>query len=260
MELLVDEVDLDDGTTIMAQPLEEAPDEEVSVVFRDGKSIKLSSVTVRDENLEAQEGGPTIAARLAPPQKSTVKPNKLSSRSKPVGTRWAVAAPDVDLTGDWEVIVTDEFKKEYDQYLTELGQPMLVRSVALGIISLTTEVTKQTDNGKALLIRGKNVRGIWDRTLVSSGSEIGMDEFTPLVVPVMSADSEEVEAESWWEADGHVHVSWLRGVKKYGGGAFESRRYLDGDTYVCGSTFHPEDISKPSHKIVWRFQRQTATE
>jgi hypothetical protein len=167
-----------------------------------------------------------------------------------------VAAPGVDLTGDWELIVTDQFKHDYDRYLAELGQPILVRSVALGIISLTTEVTKQTDNGKSLLIRGQNVRGTWDRTLVASGTEVGVDDFAPLQIPVMSADSEKVEAESWWENEGRVHVSWLRGVTKYGGGAFESRRYLDGDTYVCESTFHPKDVNKSPNKIVWRFRRR----
>ena len=137
---------------------------------------------------------------------------------------------------------------------------MLVRSVALGIISLTTEGTKQTNQGKSLLIRGQNVRGTWDRTLVASGTEIGKNEYSPLIVPVMSADSEKVEAECWWEADGHVHVSWLRGVRKYGGGAFESRRYLDGETYVCESTFHSDDNGKQPNRIVWSFRRQRAKE
>jgi hypothetical protein len=180
--------------------------------------------------------------------------------NKPVGSRWAVAADDVNLSGNWEVVVTDEFKKDYDLYLTELGQPLLVRSVALGIISLTTEFVEQAQGGKSLLIRGKNVRGTWDRTLVASGTEPGLDTYTPLQIPVMSADSEKVEAESWWEDNGRSHVSWLRGVKKYGGGAFESRRYLNGDEYVCESTFHPDSVNKKPIQLVWRFRRQTVTE
>lgn len=256
MERFAGDIDLDDGTTIVVQPLEEVRDEQKEI-FRNEES----SVSVAEGHpLERVEEGYTAAVQQAPPPRAIVKQNIVSSSTKPVGTRWAVAAPEVDITGDWEVIVTDEFKQAYDQYLTELGQPILVRSVALGIISLTTELTKQTDNGKSLLIRGQNVRGTWDRTLVASGTEVGKDDYTPLVIPVMSADSEKVEAESWWEADGHVHVSWLRGVKKYGGGAFESRRFLDGDVYVCESTFHPDDNSKQPNRIVWRFRRRSNNE
>jgi len=257
MELLVDEIDLEDGTAIVAQPLEEACDK-LPVVVQDEKSTNDTSVSIQGGPLKTNEEGSTVARRLAPPTKDTVQQKRISSSSKPAGTRWAVAAPDVDLTGEWVVLVTDEFKQEYDRYLTQLGQPMLVRSVALGIISLTTEVTKQFDSGKSLLIRGQNVRGTWDRTLVASGTEIGQDDYTPLIIPVMSADSEKVEAESWWEDDGRVHVSWLRGVKKYGGGAFESKRFLDGDTYVCESTFHPNDSGKQPNRIIWRFRRQSA--
>jgi hypothetical protein len=186
----------------------------------------------------------------------TSAPVLTASGAKPFGDRWAVAAPGVNLTGSWELLATDEFKKEYDQYLTELSQPLFVRSAALSIIGFTTEETIQMDEGKALLIRGKNIRGIWDRTLVASGSEVGIDEFTPLHVPIMTADSELVEAETWWENEGTLHVSWLRGVAKYGGGDFESRRYLedDGNIYVCKTTFHRK--SKKSVTITWRFKRQ----
>jgi hypothetical protein len=171
---------------------------------------------------------------------------------KPRGNRWAVAAPGVDLSGDWELIVTDDFRKDYDHYLAALGQPLLVRTVALSIIGQTTEETKQADDGKSLLIRGKNVRGVWDRTLVASGAD------APLKIPVMTADSETVEAESWWEEAGSVHVSWLRGVTKYGGGCFESRRYLDDDKdiFVCEGSFHPNDERKEPSSITWRFRRQ----
>lgn len=183
----------------------------------------------------------------------TQAPVATDSFAKPSGDRWAVAAPGVDLTGHWQLLATDEFKKEYGDYLTELSQPLFVRSAALSIIGFTTEETKQLDGGKALLIRGKNIRGIWDRTLVASGSEVGIDEFTPLHVPIMTADSELVEAETWWENEGTLHVSWLRGVAKYGGGEFESRRYLEDDVYVCKTTFHRK--SKKSVTITWRFKR-----
>jgi hypothetical protein len=130
--------------------------------------------------------------------------------------------------------------------------------VAVGIIGQTSEETQQTDHGKSLLIRGKNLRGVWDRTLVSSGTDVGIDVYIPLCIPVMTADSEKVEAESWWEEEGTVHVSWLRGVSKYGGGSFESRRYLEdgGDTLVCDSTFYPDDAMKEPNSISWRFRQQ----
>eukprot|EP00957_Ditylum_brightwellii_P203891 15336685-Ditylum_brightwellii.AAC.1 len=56
-----------------------------------------------------------------------------------------------------------------------------------------------------------------------------------------------VEAEAWWESqwgyNGNVHISWLRGGKKYGVEDFESRRYLknDGKILVCESKFHLYD-------------------
>ena len=203
---------------------------------------------------------PVAISEVVKPLEETIK--LVASGVKPVGDRWAIASPGVDLSGDWELIVTDDFKRDYDNYLEQLGQPLLVRSVALGIIGLTTEETRQADNGKSLLIRGKNVRGVWDRTLVASGTTPGAESYTPLRVPIMTADSEQVVAEAWWENEGTVHVSWLRGVAKYGGGEFESRRYLqdDGNVYVCETTFHRDDKSKEPVRIVWRFRRQQKSE
>ena len=110
---------------------------------------------------------------------------KGATRTQPVGERWAIAGNGVDLSGKYRVIVTEEFKKAYDEYLASLGQPLIVRTVALGIIGRTTEELSMTEKGKYLLIRGTNARGIWDRTLVASGTEIGVDDFDPLLVPVM---------------------------------------------------------------------------
>lgn len=167
------------------------------------------------------------------------------------GDRRATSASKVDLSGNWEVIVTEEFKQQYDRYLTLLGQPMLVRSVALSIVGLTTEETKQKNSGKELFIRGRNVRGVWERTLVSSTSD------DPVLKPIVSADDEKVQAEAWWEKGGTVHRSWLRGVQKYGGGAFESKRYLEdnGKVLVCESTFHPNDEAREKASMTWRFKR-----
>ena len=83
-----------------------------------------------------------------------------------------------------------------------------------------------------------------------------------MLVPIVTADAEKVRAKSWWESDGTVHVSWTMDVKKYGGGAFESKRYLEnnGDVYVCESTFHPNDTERREKSTLkWRFLREGAT-
>ena len=97
---------------------------------------------------------------------------------------------------------------------------------------------------------------MWERELVSSGADEENEEYEPALIPIVSADEEDVYSEAWWENKGTVHVSWLRGVKKYGGGSFESRRYLDGqDVLVCESTFFPDDSARTKAKITWRFKR-----
>jgi hypothetical protein len=197
---------------------------------------------------------------------STAAANRTKAMStlgeaQPVGNRWAIACSLTNLTGDWELIVTDDFRKQYDNYLLGLGQAGLVRSVALGIVAQTTEKVVQTDQGRSLQIVGRNIRGTWSRILVASGTDLDHDVYLPQLVPITSADSEPVETESWWENNGTVHVSWMRGVTKYGGGSFESRRYLDGEgqEYVCDSAFHPTETSKQPNKITWRFRRQQAS-
>lgn len=168
------------------------------------------------------------------------------------GTRERAAATfKTDLSGKWELIVDEHFKKDYDQYLQDLEQPPLVRSVALSIVGMTFEEISQSQDGKELCIRGRNVRGKWERTLVASTKD------KPVLVPIHTADKEQVEAECGWEEDGTVHRSWLRGVSKYGGGDFESKRYLinDGDILVCESTFHPCDKSRQKAFVKWQFRK-----
>ena len=48
-----------------------------------------------------------------------------------------------------------------------MGQPALVRSVAVNIVDFTAEDV--VHDGLELTIRGKNLRGSWDRTLITSG-------------------------------------------------------------------------------------------
>lgn len=225
----------------------------------------LSEVIV-DDDLERtvdETKAEAVAVAVELPKQEKVPKKKLDRKTEgvPVGDRWAVSAPSVDLSGEWTILVNDEFKKEYDEYLKKLGQPFIVRSVAVTIISVTTEMTRQSEHGRALLIRGQNARGVWERTLVSSGTEPTIDDYTPLKIPVETADDELVEVESWWEEQGTVHRSWMLGISKYGGGAFESRRYLEqnGKVLVCESTFHPQDKKQDSASITWRFLRNGET-
>ena len=185
----------------------------------------------------------------------------------PEHERWAVASSAVDLSGDWTIIADDRFRKQYNAYLANLGFGFVLRNVALGVIGTTTEHTRQTADGRHLLIRGKNPRGVWERTLVASGYP-DFDTHSSLTesvhyehrkVTVQTADLEAVEAEAWWEDGGTIHRSWLRGGTKYGGGDFESYRYLEegsnGQVLVCRSIFHPNDKSKPRAEVVWRYKR-----
>lgn len=181
-------------------------------------------------------------------------------KALPKGERWAIAAPGVDFTAKWKIIVDAEFKVKYDAYLKGLGQPSLVRSVAVSIVEMTIEEIIQEDEGRALCIKGKNLRGLWERTLIASGSdyedhhEDGKDH---LQVPIVTADKEKVQGEAWWEDDGKTHFSILKGVKKYGGGDFESKRYLesDGNVLVCESAFIPNGKGKERASITWKFKR-----
>jgi hypothetical protein len=251
MELFIDNLD-DDGTV---QVVDKVGDDVVASI---GLDAELEGVGTTTTTTTTTMLASTTEIPIVGNDDTTIK---VVSDERPVGDRWALSAPDVDLTGQWELIVDDEFRKQYDNYLTRLDQPLLVRSVALSIIGQTKEETVQTDHGRSLLIRGKNVRGIWDRTLVASGTDgqsEDKDDYSPLHIPIMSADSEQVQAESWWEDNGQVHISWLRGVTKYGGGAFESRRYLtdDGNVYVCESVFYPNNKKKDPNPITWKFRRQ----
>ena len=168
----------------------------------------------------------------------------------------------VDLSGDWTIIVSDRFKTEYDEYLKQLGQPMLVRSIALGIIGMTTEHTDQRDNGRVLFIRGTNARGVWERSLVVDNDSSSSSSNNVTANIITTADAEQVQASAWWETNGTVHRSWLRGVTKYGGGDFESKRYLEqnGSVLVTESTFHPADSNRGTAKGTWRFLRQAGVE
>lgn len=112
--------------------------------------------------------------------------DKLGRKSvSPEGERWAVAAIGVEFSGKWQLHADNQFKEDYNRYLANLGQPLLVRTVALGLIGRTKEDLRMSDDGKSLFIRGENAKGIWERELVTSGTEVGKPEFEPLHVPIM---------------------------------------------------------------------------
>ena len=168
--------------------------------------------------------------------------------------------------------MTDNFSINYDQYLLEVGQPGLVRKVAGSIVDRTVEDIEQMDEGREFCIKGENIRGIWVRTLISSGPEaiddasddtttdhIDWGNYKHLRTKILIADSEEVLSEAWWGTEGTVHHSWLLGTKKYGGGDFESRRYLEqnGEVLVCESIFHQSNDEEGTDNaaITWKFKR-----
>ncbi|GMI30094.1 hypothetical protein TrCOL_g252 [Triparma columacea] len=157
--------------------------------------------------------------------------------------------PDIQqLTGKWKLYVTPEFKTEYGAYLKSLSQPQIVINVALGLVGFTTEETQHVVDSGALQVIGRNPRGDWDRVLELTGEDSdGVD--------VETADSEIVKAQSWW-SDDNVHNSWLRNTKKYGGGDFSSKRYIDSEGfYICESTFHPSKQGRSKANIKWKFEK-----
>jgi hypothetical protein len=256
MELFIDRLDKDGTTASIVSTVDNESDATTTTVTTTPTSTTRALVTT-----DAATTTTTNNSLVEPPEKLSAA---AETRTVPFGNRWAVSSPNVDLSGHYNLVVTDDFKRSYDRYLERLGQPAFVRSVALSVAGQTTEEVLQLDHGRSLMVVGRNIRGTWSRTLVASGTDGSSttphedgSSYRPLRIPILSADSEQVESESWWESGGTVHVSWLRGVTRYGGGQFESRRYMDGeDIYVCETTFHPNDPTRQPNSIVWKFQRR----
>eukprot|EP00594_Rhizosolenia_setigera_P020255 CAMPEP_0178961088 /NCGR_PEP_ID=MMETSP0789-20121207/13449_1 /TAXON_ID=3005 /ORGANISM="Rhizosolenia setigera, Strain CCMP 1694" /LENGTH=232 /DNA_ID=CAMNT_0020644757 /DNA_START=902 /DNA_END=1600 /DNA_ORIENTATION=+ len=89
----------------------------------------------------------------------------------PRGLRWAISNSSVDLSGNWVLAVSPEWKNEYDLYLQSLGINIFVRKISLSVIHGTKEETIQIENGLELKIISVNPKGKWERTLISSGKE-----------------------------------------------------------------------------------------
>ena len=223
-----------------------------------GERVSVNTVTkssigmtlLRSEDVPLSE----VPTELSPQQKvkSEYEPQRTERLSEAemsahLHERWAMSAPNCDLSGSWTLIADDSFKAEYDTYLKQLGFSRITRGVACSLIARTTEITKQSKSGRELYLKGVNPKGAWERVLVASGypdfetrkeSKDGTD-YTHMKTSIKTADAEDVDAEAWWEERGTMHRSWLRGGTKYGGGDFESLRYLEegsgGNVLVCDS-------------------------
>ena len=125
-------------------------------------------------------------------------------------------------------------------------------------IGLQTEIITQKNQGRDLEIFATNPAGQWNRTLIASGTVDDTVEFVATNATLVDPDGDTIQVESFWEDDGTVHRSILRGKPRLGGGSVESLRYLEGqDVLICESRFHPPP--SPSKflpaQITWRFAR-----
>jgi hypothetical protein len=183
--------------------------------------------------------------------------SRTTTLSLPTGPRWAVAHPEIDLSGTWKPVVTNEFKKEYDTYLQNCGTNFAFRQVCLNFCSMVRETIQQEDHGRVLHLMDTSPGGSWKRSLISSGanytcsaslsqkSRVVEEDYQPIYTSFVDPDNEIVQVEAWWENQGRVHTSFLRNKPKVRGGEFESKRYLTTDEatgeiqLVCESSFHP---------------------
>lgn len=160
-------------------------------------------------------------------------------------SRWAFPSNSTDLSGVWKPLVTDQFKRDYDEYLQNCSQTIFFRNLFRSTVGLTREEIVQ--DGRNLHMTSSNPMGQWKRSLVSSGWETDCNgEGARMPEPIFSKfkdpDGDEVEVEAWWEDEGTKHKSILRGKPRVNGGTFVTSRYLDatnGDILVCDSSFEP---------------------
>ena len=266
----------DDTTTSLIDEKTPTPEdvaitevENIAVVEEEEEKIDVVAEAEQKEEVK------TLDAKVVKP--TVAFPSTSRQRSSTTST--------VDLTGNWTLLTDESFTSQYENYLRQLGQPMLVRTVAQTVIGSTKEETIQTDQGKMLYIRGMNVRGSWERTLQASEQIVDDDKLSSITTyhghpvvqghelkPMTTADGESVSVASWWEEEGTVHHSWVVGGTRYGGGDFENKRYLsdNGNILVCESTFHPREDSKSDGEektngqarekacVTWRFLREGA--
>ena len=269
-----------DDTTTSAIDKEKTPTPE------DVAITEVENIAVVAEEEEKRDAVAAEAEQQKQVTEAVIKPTVTStSISSSTSRQRSSTTSTVDLTGNWTLLTDETFTSQYENYLRQLGQPMLVRTVAQTVIGSTKEETIQTDQGKMLYIRGMNVRGSWERTLQASEQIVDDDKLSSITTyhghpvvqghelkPMTTADGESVSVASWWEEEGTVHHSWVVGGTRYGGGDFENKRYLsdNGNILVCESTFHPREDSKSDGEektngqerekacVTWRFLREGA--
>lgn len=153
-----------------------------------------------------KDGEPKVADLLDDEAKQTERlerPLTEDEMTAHLHERWAMSAPNVDLSGEWTLIADDTFKSEYDGYLKKLGFSGITRKVACSLIARTTELTKQSDNGRELFLKGTNPKGAWERTLTASGypdfethpERKEGEDYSHMKTSIKTADSEDVDAE-----------------------------------------------------------------
>mmetsp|Transcript_2509 Transcript_2509/g.5463 ORF Transcript_2509/g.5463 Transcript_2509/m.5463 type:complete len:345 (+) Transcript_2509:131-1165(+) len=159
----------------------------------------------------------------------------------PKGPRWAMAHPDVDLSGTWKPIITADFLKQYDEYLEGCGTSYFFRQLCLKFCSMTRETITQKEEGRILELDGQTPAGSWKRSLISSGAESSYnDDYDVEYSEFLDPDKERVQVEAWWEERGSVHKSILRNKRTVEGGEFETLRYLNNNT-GCNATTVSDD-------------------
>jgi hypothetical protein len=231
-------------------------------------------------NINLQDGASTVGNVMASEKNNvasfqedktvtTVQLVELPSQSQqPEGTRWAISSNTTNLSGIWKPIVTPEFKQQYDEYLQNCSQPFWFRNLVSNVLGTTREQVWHEDNGRELVLSSKNPAGEWKRTLLASGSDLETCVFEPVYATFQDPDKDLVRVESWWEKQGTVHKSILRGKPRLLGGEFETLRYLEAnadsardDIFVCESYFHPSPTKttngqefRPAY-VKWRYKR-----
>ena len=151
--LAVDNEQKGDVTTLVETKEKDA---HVEVISAEETNAEVITPTISAETITSTESTPSV---VAPEERQ--------------------ATASVDFTGNWTLLVDDAFKSQYDSYLRKLGQPMLVRTVAMTVIGSTKEEAIQSEGGKQLFIRGMNVRGSWERTLEASETDAAVGWAVP---------------------------------------------------------------------------------
>jgi len=226
------------------QPAQEQ--EEELPIMMESTPLLVNNITSQPETISIQDKIPSDneTDSASKTEGKDVSNDKLSSRQRK-------AAESVDLSGTWKPILTDAFKKEYDEYLANCSQSFMFRKIVANGIGYQKEIIRQLDGGVNLEIIATNPAGNWNRTLVTS------EDTNPLNVTITDPDGDKVHVEAYWK-DGIKHTSLLRGKPRVEGGVFETVRYLESeDVLVCDSVFIPPESSTKFKygQVQWRFRR-----